>query len=298
MKKILYFDACSGVSGDMFVGALIDAGACIDAIRSHISALTVDGIEIQSHKVSRGGIAATKFEVRDPRTGIAVDAPAARHVAGQVAARGHDHPHSNHHDHGRQQGQDADSHPAHRNQRGLKEIRSVIGNSRLPQAIKEDALAVFERLARAEAKVHGVDPEQVHFHEIGALDCIADIVAASSAFHQLGIDTAWCSAVHVGTGTVLCAHGVLPVPTPATLELLHGIPVYSSGIPGELATPTGVALLKQFCKGFGPMPRLAVEKVGYGAGSRELSIPNLLRATVGYGGDPFFPKKGSGRAVS
>jgi uncharacterized protein (DUF111 family) len=140
---------------------------------------------------------------------------------------------------------------------------------------------VFELLAAAEAKVHGVSLEEIHFHEVGALDSIADIVAAASAFHQIGPAETWCSPIHVGCGTVRCAHGVLPVPAPATLELLKGIPAYSDGIRGELATPTGVALLRHFCTGFCPMPPLVVEAVGYGAGTKDFGIPNLFRATLG-----------------
>jgi uncharacterized protein (DUF111 family) len=146
--------------------------------------------------------------------------------------------------------------------------------------VADDALAVFELLAVAEAKVHGVAPEEVHFHEVGALDSIADIVAAASAFHQLGVDEAWCSPVHVGCGTVRCAHGVLPVPAPATAELLKGIPAYSDGTRGELATPTGVALLRHFCDGFCPMPPLVVEAIGHGAGSKDFGVPSLFRATL------------------
>lgn len=143
------------------------------------------------------------------------------------------------------------------------------------------ASSVFELLGAAEGKVHGVSPDAVHFHEVGALDAIADIVAAASAFHQLTVDEAWCSPVHVGFGTVRCAHGVLPVPAPATLELLRGVPVYSDGVRGELTTPTGAALLRHFCSGFGPMPPLVVEGVGYGAGSVDFGIPGLFRATLG-----------------
>ena len=145
----------------------------------------------------------------------------------------------------------------------------------------EHALAVFELLAVAEGKVHGVSPEDVHFHEVGALDSIADIVSAASAFHQIAPDEAWCSPIHVGCGTVRCAHGVLPVPAPATLELLKGMPSYSDGIRGELVTPTGAALLRHFCAGFCPLPPLVVEAVGYGAGSKDFGIPNLFRATLG-----------------
>jgi uncharacterized protein (DUF111 family) len=129
--------------------------------------------------------------------------------------------------------------------------------------------------------VHGVAPEEIHFHEVGALDSIADIVAATSAFHQIGPDETWCSPIHVGSGTVRCAHGVLPVPAPATLQLLRGIPAYSDGVRGELATPTGVALLRHFCNGFCPMPPVVVDAVGYGAGSKDFGIPNLFRATLG-----------------
>ncbi len=145
----------------------------------------------------------------------------------------------------------------------------------------DHALAVFQLVADAEGKVHGVPPDEVHFHEVGALDSIADIVAASSAFHQLRPDETWCSPVHVGCGTVRCAHGVLPVPAPATLELLKGMPAYSDGVRGELATPTGVALLRHFCTGFGAMPPLVVEAVGHGAGTKDFGIPNLFRATIG-----------------
>ena len=142
-------------------------------------------------------------------------------------------------------------------------------------------MAVFELLAAAEGKVHGKDPEDVHFHEVGALDSIADIVAAASAFYQVAADEAWCSPVHVGSGTVRCAHGLLPVPAPATLELLRGVPVYSDGVVGELTTPTGAALLRHFCQGFCAMPPVVVEAVGYGAGTKDFGIPGLLRVTLG-----------------
>ncbi len=165
--------------------------------------------------------------------------------------------------------------------RGLREIRGLVRGAGLPAAVAEDALAVFELIAAAEAKVHGVSPETVQFHEVGALDSIADVVAATSAFHQIAPDEAWCSPVHVGCGTVRCAHGLLPVPAPATAELLKGIPAYSDGTRGELATPTGVALLRHFCSGFSAMPSLVIEAVGYGAGSKDFGLPGVLRATLG-----------------
>ena len=306
MKRILYFDASAGVSGDMFVGSLLDLGASLDLIRSHVAALGVEGIELRARKVASRGIAGTKFDVLDPASGRPVDEPHGPHRHGDHAlhhpdtahvhghhphgGHGHEHhhhdahahDHRHHEDHGHHHGE-PHAHPHEHGdaERGLREIRHIVRGSGIPAPVAEDALAVFELLATAEAKVHGVSPEEVHFHEVGALDSIADIVAAASAFHQIAPDEVWCSPIHVGCGSVRCAHGVLPVPAPATLELLRGVPVYSDGTRGELATPTGVALLRHFCTGFCPMPPLVVEAVGYGAGSKDFGIPSVFRATLG-----------------
>ena len=269
MKRFLYFDASSGVSGDMFVGALVDAGADIEIIRSHICSLGLEGLDIRARKVSKSGQMGTKFDVIDHETGRDVDAP-----EGNRHGHGHDDACNLHHgdDHGRR---------TRHQHRGLRRISEIISGSGLPREIIADAVAVFRLIAAAESKVHGTPPEELHFHELGAVDCIVDIVSAASAYHQLDLDEAWCSPIHVGSGTVRCAHGVLPVPAPATSEILHGVPTYSTGAKGELATPTGAALLRHFCKRFAPMPRMTVERVGYGAGSKDLTIPNLLRATIG-----------------
>ena len=309
MKKILYFDASSGVSGDMFVGALIDAGADIEIIRSHIDSLGLEGFSIRARKVSKSGLMGTKFDVIDPETGRDVDAPEDNqhghgHEHGHDHSHGHDHVYANDHshdhghghdhEHGHGDGQHLHIHghehgghhghqksPRKKHHRSLWDIGSIICKSGLPQQVIDHAVAVFKLIAVAESKVHGTTLEEVHFHEVGALDCIVDIVSAASAFHQLNVDEAWCSPIHVGSGTVRCAHGILPVPAPATMELLHDVPIYSTEVKGELATPTGAALLRHFCKGFAPMPQMIVEKVGYGAGSKDFGIPNLLRATIG-----------------
>ncbi len=319
MRRTLYLDASAGVSGDMFVGALVDLGASLDQIRRDVAALGVPGMELRARKVVSRGITGTKFDVLDPESGRPVDEPQGHghdHEHGQVHAHGHDHGHAHDHDHGHDHdhdhGHDHDHDHGHTHdhdhghahdhahghdhghdhghghghghaheQRGLREIRQLVRRSGLPSRIVNDAIAVFELLAEAEGKVHGVSPEEIHFHEVGALDSIADVVAATSAFHLIGPDETWCTPVHVGCGTVRCAHGVLPVPAPATLELLKGIPAYSDGVRGELATPTGVALLRHFCTGFCAMPPLVVEAVGYGAGSKDFGIPNLFRATLG-----------------
>jgi uncharacterized protein (DUF111 family) len=312
MTKILYFDTSSGVSGDMFVGALIDAGADIEIIRKHIASLGLEGLCVRARKVSKNGLMGTKFDVLDPHTGRDVDAPA-EHGHGHDHSHPHDHGHSHDHSHAHDHGHAHDhphghSHPhgqsgarnhshshdheehqrhdhgnkrSHQHHRGLREISAIISKSGLPQQVIDDAIAVFKLLAVAEAKVHGTTLEEVHFHEVGALDCIVDIVSAASAFHQLDIDEAWCSPVHVGSGTVRCAHGILPVPAPATMELLQGVPIYSTDVKGELVTPTGAALIRHFSRGFAPMPQMIVERVGYGAGSKDFGIPNLLRATIG-----------------
>jgi pyridinium-3,5-bisthiocarboxylic acid mononucleotide nickel chelatase len=287
MKKILYFDASSGVSGDMFVGALIDAGADIEIIRNHIDSLCIEGFSIRARKVSKGGLMGTKFDVIDPETGRDVDAPEDNHHG--HGGHGHDHNHGHDHGHDHSHSHDHGDHHHHghakqkekQHHRGLWEIGSIICKSGLPQPVINAAVAVFKLIAVAEAKVHGTTLEEVHFHEVGALDCIVDIVSAASAFHQLEIDEAWCSPLHVGSGTVRCAHGILPVPAPATLELLQDVPIYSTEVKGELVTPTGAALIRHFCRGFAPMPPMVVENVGYGAGSKDFGIPNLLRATIG-----------------
>ncbi len=263
MKRILYLDARAGVSGDMFVGALLDAGASLGVIREHVAGLGVGGIRLEARKVTRRGVVGTKFHVLDPETRAPVDqAPSA---------------HPGHHHGGRHHGHGHPHHP----RRGLREILAIIGEAPLPEPVGRDAAGVFRLLAAAEARVHGTTPDEVHFHEVGALDAIADIVAGCSAFHQLGVDEAWCSPVHVGSGTVRCAHGVLPVPAPATAEILRGVPVYSDGTRGELATPTGAALIRYLCQSFGAMPPMEIEGSGWGAGARDHGVPNMLRATVG-----------------
>ena len=281
MKRILYFDAFAGVSGDMFVGALVDLGARLEQLQKQVASLGLGGVELRARKVTRRGIAGTKFDVVDPGSGLNVDDAGGHHHG--------THDHTEHHHHGPADQVLPSPHRGVHEHRGLREIRSIVRRGALPAPVVEDALAVFELLASAEARVHGVEPDQIHFHEIGALDAIADIVAATSALHQIGPEEVWCSPVHVGSGTVRCAHGVLPVPAPATVELLRGIPVYSDGTRGELATPTGVALLKHFCKGFCPIPPMVVEAAGYGAGSRDLDIPNLLRVVQGRVGEKVWP---------
>ena len=174
---------------------------------------------------------------------------------------------------------DEDHH--HQHHRHLADIKSIIAQSDLEDSIRQKSIAIFTRLAEAEAKVHQTAIEQIHFHEVGAMDAIIDVVGAVAGIAALGIQKIFCSPLHLGSGTVACAHGTLPVPAPATAELVKGKPVYSTGVVGELLTPTGAAILTTLASDFGPMPAMSVEKIGYGAGTSEPAIPNLLRVMIG-----------------
>ncbi|MCX7887279.1 MAG: nickel pincer cofactor biosynthesis protein LarC [Verrucomicrobiae bacterium] len=236
--KILYLDCFAGISGDMWLGALLDLGVPEEQLRAELNKLPLQGYRIETRRVTRHHIAATQFKC--------IVQPEPR-------------PH-----------------------RGFTEIASMIGNSPLPENVRLRAINAFRRLAEAEAKIHGIPPQQVHFHEIGAVDSIVDIVGVCVAMHALAPDQVQATPPPLGTGLVQTAHGTFPLPAPATLELLRGVPTRSSPIQSELVTPTGAALLVEFCQTFGPMPGLVTEKIGYGAGSRELdNLPNVLRAVLG-----------------
>lgn len=173
---------------------------------------------------------------------------------------------------------DSEGQHAHRH---FSEIKDIIESSALPPMVKKKAVDIFRNLALAEASVHGVEMEEIHFHEVGAVDAIVDIVGSVLGLEMLGIDKIYASSLHTGTGFVDCEHGRIPVPAPATVELLAGVPVYSRGIEAELVTPTGAAIISTLAEDFGPRPQMKIEKTGYGAGSRELEIPNFLRVHLG-----------------
>jgi pyridinium-3,5-bisthiocarboxylic acid mononucleotide nickel chelatase len=235
--KIAYFDAFSGISGDMTVGALIDAGAPADALIDALNSLET-GARFEIEKTKRGGVTASKFHVRFEQQG---------------------HPH-----------------------RHLKPILNMIEKAAISDRAKLNASNVFRRLGDAEAGVHGVPIEKVHFHEVGAIDSISDIVGACVALDLLNVDEIHTSPVNVGSGTVNTEHGVLPVPAPATAALLAGFPIYSRGPAMELTTPTGAALATTLSARFGPVPAMNISSIGYGAGDRDFKEqPNVLRALIG-----------------
>ena len=259
----MYFDCFAGAAGDMVLGALIDAGLPVEALRSALGSLGV-GHEIEVTRVMRAGIAATHVRVREA-----------------TAGHGHTHAHSAEHQHGHQHQHVHEHHHSH-GHRSLDEIAHLIGHSSLSAAAKSRAVALFARLAEAEAAIHNMPVEQVHLHEVGALDSIIDITGAVFALEWFGIDDIVASPLNVGGGTVEIAHGTFPVPAPATLRLLTGAPTYSSGVQAELLTPTGALLLTSYARSYGPMPAMTVDRTGYGAGTRDLGrVPNVLRVVIG-----------------
>jgi uncharacterized protein (TIGR00299 family) protein len=253
MARTLYLDCFAGASGDMLIGAMLDCGLDFESLRSELLKLGVEGYELTVKRVDRSGISAAKFDVR---------------LTGEPHSHGHHHDH--HHNH------------EHSHHRALSEIVQIISSSSLSERVKGRTQTIFQRIGEAESKIHDIPIESVHFHEVGAIDSIVDIVGACVAFEALKIGRIISSPLHVGSGTFNCAHGTYPVPGPATAELLKGVPIYSKDVEGELVTPTGAAIISTLAESYGPMPMMKIEKVGYGAGTREYpKFPNALRAVIG-----------------
>ena len=250
MSRLVYFDCASGASGDMLLGALVDLGLPIDSLATELQKLPLPGYRLAAHKVHRAGLHATKVDV--------------------VLASEHDHGHPHGHDHGH-----------HGHSRGLLDILRLLDASGLDGAVRDHAAACFRRLAEAEGEVHGVPPETVHFHEVGAVDSIVDVVGGVIGLAWLRADRFAASPLNVGTGTIAMAHGTYPVPPPATARLVRGVPVYGAG-EGELLTPTGALLVTSHATAYGALPPLSIESVGHGAGARDTpDRPNVLRLIVG-----------------
>jgi uncharacterized protein (TIGR00299 family) protein len=280
--RIAYLDCFAGISGDMFLGALIDAGVPVETLQGAVNALNLDA-SLSIGKVDRSGISSTKAEV------LEAGKPAEQHAPTHDHSHEHhhhdkQHEHSHHHEHSHEH--EHKHHAPHVHGRSLTVIRQMIESASLADPVKRMAIHAFELLGASEAKIHNVDIEKIHFHEVGAVDAIVDIVAASAGVHSLGIDAWYCSPLNVGGGMVDCAHGRFPVPAPATADLLRGIPTYSAHVQQELVTPTGAALIRALSPTFGVQPAMRVEKIGYGAGSRNpKDFPNVLRLSIGDAGD-------------
>ena len=234
--KIAYFDCFSGISGDMAVGALLDAGLKVEALEKELKKLGLSGYQLEVNKVVKKGISATQFKVKIKEEGV---------------------------------------------ERRFRDILDILEKSKLDEEVKRETKKIFFNIAQAESKIHQKDIDKIHFHEIGGLDSIIDITSAVIGVKTLGIEEIYSSALPVGKGFVKCAHGLIPVPAPATLELLKNIPIYSGGIESEMITPTGAAIISTLAKNFGERPLMKIERIGYGAGEKEFAIPNLLRVSIG-----------------
>ena len=259
--KAIYLDCFSGISGNLLLGAFLQAGVPASYLERELAKLGLASeYEIKISDVNRGGIRGVYVEVK---------------LTGAVSE--HDAPTEHHHEYSSEAHQHADHH-VHRT---MRDIRAIIEGSSLSAPVRQQSLAIFEAVARAEGKVHGQPPEEVHFHEVGAVDSIVDIVGTAICLDYLEIKRVFASPINVGSGTVRCAHGLMPVPAPATTELLTGWPWYQNG-DRELATPTGAALLKVLATPVKEVPEgFTGETIGYGAGMRDVAIPNVLRVTMG-----------------
>ncbi len=299
--RIAYLECFSGMSGDMFLGALVDAGVSSETLEDTVTALNV-GARLEFSRVVRSGISATKVDVW---VNGEKDLPREEYWEREEQhSHSHGHHERGHHGlehHGHEHAIPGESSPtesalrssegltapsehshSHDHGRGLTQIRGIISASSISEGAKKNAISIFEALGAAEAKIHNTSAELVHFHEVGAVDAMVDIVCAAVGFEALAVDEIICSPLNLGGGTVKCAHGTFPVPAPATVELLADAPVYSTGIQAELVTPTGAAIVKTLVSRFAAFPEMRIQKSGYGAGSRDFpEHPNVVRLTIG-----------------
>ncbi len=284
MTKVLYLDCFSGISGDMMVGALTDLGVPPSTFEWELSKVELGDFHMHFERQSRQNVAGVKFGIHEGSTHTHdQDEPAEHHHS-------HDEPHVHgpdcHHDHHEHEHHHHEAispiGPIHTHGRSHRDIRNLITSSTLSDWVKEKALAIFQRVAIAEGKIHGMPSEDVTFHEVGALDSIADIICTCVGLEALGVEEVIVSKLFDGSGWVDCAHGRFPIPSTATVEILRGIPFSQIDEPFEFITPTGAAIVAEFGSGFTTMPELVVDKVGYGLGTRHLeSRPNVLRAVLG-----------------
>jgi uncharacterized protein (TIGR00299 family) protein len=285
--RIAYLDCFAGISGDMFLGALIDAGLDPTILHQATAALNLNAT-LKIEKVDRSGISSTKVHVYEGANLAEqpnIPSPEDDSSNHQQTHTHQHHPKTQHHHktgHAHDHPHDHEHAPEHTHGRSLTAIRDLINAAPLAPLVKQTAIHAFELLGASEAKIHNVPVEKIHFHEVGAVDAIVDIVATSVGIHALTIDKWFCSPLNVGGGMVDCAHGRFPVPAPATADLLRGLPTYSAHIEKELVTPTGAALIRALAPTFGPQPAMRVHQIGYGAGTRNpKDFPNVLRLSLG-----------------
>lgn len=273
----LYLDCFSGISGDMVIGALLDAGADLAQMEEELKKLNIESeYTLSQQKVNKNGITAVKFDVN------LLGEKEHSHVHSHNHDHDHDHHHSHSHDHDHDHGHTHSHDHDHHDHRAYKQITEMIQAAGFNEAVTSMSLAIFKKIGEAEGKIHGLPLERVHFHEVGAVDSIVDIVGAAILLDQLGITNVYCSPIPTGSGHIHIDHGTYPVPAPATLEILKGVPIAQTLIKGELATPTGAAIAAVSADSFGTMPSMTVEKIGYGAGTKTFKDhPNVLRVVIG-----------------
>jgi pyridinium-3,5-bisthiocarboxylic acid mononucleotide nickel chelatase len=288
--RIGYLECFSGISGDMFLGALVDAGVPLAVFAEACESLNL-GARLEARKVMRGGIAATKVDVISAETAETPHTHEDKHSHPHTHEHSHDHDHDHQHDHDREhphKHEDSHSHShehdhphSHEHHRSLSTILGILRDASLDEVVRERAAHGFQMLGEAEAAIHAIPVEQVHFHEVGAVDTIVDLVCAAAGAAWLHVDRWLASPLNVGSGTAKCAHGTLPVPAPATLKLLGRAPVYAAGPAMERVTPTGATILRMLNVEYAALPAVRVTASGYGAGGRDtLGEPNLLRVLV------------------
>lgn len=309
--KTLYIECAMGAAGDMLTAALLELMPDKEAALAKLNAMGIPGVAFEAEPSAKCGITGTHMRVLIH--GEEEGAMPCGHTHAQEDHHEHNHAHAHHHEHGHHAHthahvqEDAHCHDHehhhdhehehhhhdrvhHHAHHGMAEIRSLIAGLAVSETVKEKALAVYQSIAEAESKVHGAEVDQIHFHEVGSMDAVADVTAVCLLMELLAPEQVIVSPIHVGSGTVLCAHGRLPVPAPATALILEGMPIYGGNVQGELCTPTGAALLKTFADSFGPMPPMTVAKTGYGMGTKNFEQANCLRAMLG---EPF-PMNGTG----
>jgi len=275
--KTLYIDCGMGAAGDMLTAALLELLPDPDAFIKRMDSLGIPGVEISREKACKCGITGTHVTVR------VNGEEEGEHLNHHDNDHEHEHGHGHEHEHNHEHEHDHDHHHEHAHS-SMKDIEELIASLELPQKVREDALAVYRLIAEAESVCHGRPVEQIHFHEVGSIDAVADVTAVCLLMHELAPDEVIVSPVHVGSGHVRCAHGILPVPAPATAYILRGVPIYGGGIKGELCTPTGAALLKHFADRFGDMPVMSASAIGYGMGKKDFPAANCVRAMIGESG--------------
>lgn len=281
--KTLYLDCSMGAAGDMLTAALLELLPDPDRFVDKFNALAIPGVEIKRETAVKCGITGTHMVV----TVHGVEEDDLHHHHDHEHDHEHEHhhhhhhEHEHHHDHGHGHGHDH----VHHHHSSLGDIEHILSHLDIPEQVRGDVLAVYHLIAQAESHAHGVEVEHIHFHEVGTMDAIADVTAVCLLMAELAPDEVVVSPIHVGSGQVRCAHGILPVPAPATAYILKDVPIYGGEIQGELCTPTGAALLKHFATRFGPMPVMKTQAIGYGKGKRDFPAANCVRAMLGEIGD-------------